>query len=323
MVKIPPESSTFPGRGVSIKGVFYTRKTRKGVAIVRWPRQRPTPATAGEADSRKLIALAARVTTYMTPQEQDFARQVSNVTKLLPRDFLMLALFQRIGTFVGRDGKKRYSVAAMQDVSELLDALGQIEGMILYRDGTWWTGLAIGEANQVLSVSDEGLPAWIDLVQGSNGLEAFTMPPITPTLNTGLFGTGAFAGRSTYLPAGTVVNGVRVWCQNPNGPHTIGAALYAADGSTLDMGGGVKLAESPTAALALGLNSLPFTSQWTAPVSAFYWFGIGITGTGNSYFGAGDFARNNEYFTGVSFPLPNPAPSTTASSSVNTNWWLY
>lgn len=179
MVKLPPDSAMFPGRGVALKGLFYTRQGRKGPVLVRWPRRQPTPRNALEADRRKLIAVAARVTTYMTPQEQAFSRQVSAVTKLLPRDFLMLALFTRIGVFIGRDGTKRYSMAAMQDVSDLLDALGQLEGMVLYRTAQWWTALPPGLPTMVLTIGDDGLPSWV-FPSGGGGAGGWKDVPLQP-----------------------------------------------------------------------------------------------------------------------------------------------
>jgi len=312
-----------PFRGAALRGSFYTREVNGRLYVARWPRTQKTARTSREADNRRLLALAASITKYMSAQEQQFARELAAATKLSARDLLMISLFNRLGVVVLRDGRKIYTMASIQDVSAILDALGQTPGDVLYRGETWWGSLPIGEAHQVLTVTDDGLLAWTDNLAPTTGLEAFQMPHLTPTLTTGLFGTGAFAGRSTWLPAGTVCNGVRVGVKTLNGAHTIRAGLYAADPTNLDMGGGALVAESASTALALGIMSLPFSAAYTVPADGWFWFGVGITGTGNPNLMAGDYARANEFFAGVTFPLNNPAPATTASSSVNSFWWLY
>jgi len=323
MVRIPPESVMFPGRGVSLRGQFYSRQVNGQYYFSKWPRRQPTPRNAKEADRRKLIALAANVTKYMSSQEQAFAADMSKRAKLLPRDFLMLALFGRLGVFVSKTGRKVYSMYAVQNVSEMLDALWQLKGGILVRGETWWEGLPAGAATQVLQMNTDGLPEWADIASGSNGLEAFTMPKMDPTLHTGLFGTGAFGGRSTFLTANTEVQGMRCWVQDPNGAHSIRAGLYLANPSGFGLSGGALAAQSNTQALTLGYNTLPFTAPYTVPADGWYYFGPGITGTGNVWFGALDYAASNHFWTSVAFPLPSTAPTATQSTSVNAGWWLY
>jgi hypothetical protein len=308
---------------VSIRGRFYTVVIGDQVIVKKWPRRQPTPRTKAEGDNRTLLAKAARFTAYMSSGAQTFARELAKESKLLPRDFLMIALFNRIGYPIFSDGRKVYSMAAMTDVSNLLDAIGQVEGDLMFRGPVWWERLPIGEALQVLSIDADGHFYWADNLAPTTGLEAYQMPHLTPTLTTGLFGTGAFAGRSTWLPAGTIVNGVRVGVKTLNGAHTIRAGLYSADPTNLDMGGGTLRAESATISLALGLMSLPFAAAYTVPADGWYWFGVGILGTGNPNLMAGDFTRPNEFWVTVTFPLPATAPATTASTSVNSFWWLY
>jgi hypothetical protein len=57
-------------------------------------------------------------------------------------------------------GRKIFSVAAYQDVSLLLDAIGQIPGMVLFRDQDWWKALQPRLENDVLRLNADLKPEW-------------------------------------------------------------------------------------------------------------------------------------------------------------------
>lgn len=169
MAKIPPDAYALPARGTALRGLAYTQVRNGRMVWVRWPRKRPTAGSPENQTRRDNIALAARVSIYMDVHQQMFARKVSERGPLQPRDLLMAALFRRIGTVVTREGRKIYSMAAMQDVSDLLDSIGQVEGTILYRGPTWWMALAPGVPDQVLTVDADGSPAWMPSQGGGGG----------------------------------------------------------------------------------------------------------------------------------------------------------
>lgn len=159
-MKIPPESTGFPGRGVSLKGVGYSRWMNGRLYWSKWPRSQKSARTPREADARKLFAMAARATLYMSAQEQTFARDLAAATKLLPRDFLMICLFQRAFTLVRKDGTKVFSMASMQDISAVLDAIAQIENSMLVRGEAFWEALLPGTPGQALVIDGDGRPVW-------------------------------------------------------------------------------------------------------------------------------------------------------------------
>lgn len=150
----------FPGRGASLKGVGYTRNINGKIYWSKWPVSQKSARTAKEQASRDLFAVAARVTLYMSAPEQAFARELADETKLLPRDLLMISLFGRVGTVINPDGRKVYSMAALQDVSDLLDAIIQIPGAIIFRGPERWQGLTIGEEGQSLVVLPDDQLGW-------------------------------------------------------------------------------------------------------------------------------------------------------------------
>lgn len=169
MAKTPLGGSFGPRRGVSIRGRFYTVDTPNGVVIKRWPRPQPTPRTQAEADNRKLLAQAARATAYMSSGSQEFAREIAKRSRLLPRDMLLIALFNRLGYVIFPDGRKVFSMVAMQDVSALLDALGQTEGDLLVRGEDWWIRIPKGDPDTYLHIADDGSFEWATVGGGGGG----------------------------------------------------------------------------------------------------------------------------------------------------------
>lgn len=197
-MKIPPESSLWPGRGISLKGQFYTREMNGRLFASKWPKSQKAPRNAREADTRRLFKIAANVSTMMSAQEQAFARRLANESKLLPRDFLMIALFNRIGVVVLRNGRKIYGMPAIQDVSAMLDALWQTKGGILYRDTTLWAGLEAGDPGFVLTMGDDAVPVWAEAPSGGGG--GWTeLPPPTGATPAG-WALGAVGQYGSLLP---------------------------------------------------------------------------------------------------------------------------
>jgi hypothetical protein len=324
-VKIPPESVMFPGRGVSLKGSFYTRRINGQLFISKWPRKQPTPRTANEADKRHLLLCAALSTKYMSSQEQDFSRKVAKVTKLASRDFLMLALFGRLGTFVRRDGTKVFSMAAMQNVSDLLDALGQLQGMILFKGDPWWEGLAIGLEGEVLQVGPDGYPIWSP---GGTGLEGagpmFAPPVFSPPGGAATYNPGFMVGLPIMPGDDLTVHGIKIWITALGSGRTIQAALYSDN--AYNMTGGTLLASTAGLTPALGVNQLDFAVPAALNKNTFYWLCFNVTGgSGNLQLLNMDFPRNNYmYFTQGSTSLPSTAPTCTpGTGGYQFNWWAF
>lgn len=323
MVKTPPSQPLFPGRGVSLRGQFYTVNDKGQVVIRKWPRPQPTPRTQAEADNRALLAKAARFTAYMSAGSQQFAREVAAASKLLPRDLLMISLFNRLGYVIFRDGRKVYSMPAMQDVSDLLDALGQTPGDILIRGEDWWTYLPIGPENAVLAVGPDGLPIWSEVPGGGGGQEFLQVPRANPSVASAIYGGNAFAGRPIFPEVGTVLRGMKVWVTTMPAAHGIYAGLYdpATPGGVLT--GATLLVQGASQAMTLGLNVLPFAAPYTVTSQRWLWPGIIVTGAGNVNFASLGYAAQNSFFTQSTGTLPSTAPTATASTSNNGSWWLY
>lgn len=60
-------------------------------------------------------------------------------------------------------------------IAAMLEAIGQIEGSLLYRAVDRWRALKPGELGQVLAIGYDGMPGWYDpdnLPNGGSILEA-------------------------------------------------------------------------------------------------------------------------------------------------------
>lgn len=169
MPKVPGDIF-YPLRGAGLRGSHYVRHFRGQEVIARWPKPRGKARSAAQQQAQDDFAGACIIIKNMDPLAQAFAAAVAEDAPLLPRDILMWQLFGQAIYFVMPDGRKVFSMAAMQDVSLLLDSIWQQKGGILYRDGTLWKGLKAGTAGQYLRIDPAtGLPAYGDLPPPPHG----------------------------------------------------------------------------------------------------------------------------------------------------------
>lgn len=323
MVRIPPGNFLVPARGAIIKdlGVW---KTRRGQPVFqKMPPKQPVPRTFAEKVNRDTFAYSAQVAPLMDAYQQQFARELAKITQLLPRDFLFIALFGRVGTFVRSDGTKIYSMAAMQDVSVTLDAIAQLKGQIMVRGETWWEGVPSGAPGQVLKVQPDGSIAWSD-GGGSGGAQWWMeQPPLVPTTNSGIFGGNAFAAMPFYVEEATEVTGCRIWLNVIGTGHTGFAGAYSANPSTNGLQGGALLGQGTPQALVLGLNDFPFSSPVIFPAHTWVWAGPAILGAGNINTMAGMSSRSNAFFGQTTSTLPSTAGAASNGAGTNVTWWFY
>lgn len=312
-----------PFRGIALKGHFYSREVNGRLYFARWPRKQKTARTSREADNRKLIALAASITKYMSAQEQQFSREIAKATKLSARDLLMISLFGRLGVVVLRDGRKIFSMAAIQDVSAILDSLGQTPGDMFVRGETWWGVIGIGDENDVLTVGPDGEIIWRPVAASGGGLEWQQMPYLTPTVGTDQQGSNAFTARPFYCPAGVTINGVRAYIKTFTSGQTGTPGLYQANPSGLTMSAGARVADGPTVNLATGLISFPFTTPYTPSADEWLWGGVNLRGGTAVLVMNTNQQVNGQFFATSSAAIPNPAPTATDGATKGLTYWFY
>lgn len=150
-------------------GGLNRRPSFKGRVVVSSWKGRPRISIQPIREKKKLsdkqkeamakFSEAAELAKVCAPSQQLVAYELTNGTQYFPRDILYMAFYGRIATLILDGSTKVYSVAVKNDVSEVLDAIGQTPGDILYRAETGWQALPAGDNDTVLSMVD-GKPSW-------------------------------------------------------------------------------------------------------------------------------------------------------------------
>lgn len=190
MVKFSGDNPATPRRGYALKGVGYSQVREHRTVFAKWPRKPLTPPSEAQLHARALIKSAALICTIIDANQMNFSAMVAENTQLLPRDLMIIQLFGRAFRFLRPDGKVIFSMAARRDVSELLDAIGQLKGMMLFKGDDLWQALEVGIPNDVLQIDPvTGLPVWAPspVPSGAGSLLAQVNAIGTPTANTGGF----------------------------------------------------------------------------------------------------------------------------------------
>lgn len=174
-----------PIRLPSFRGQFYYRYWRGKLVVSAWPRHKYSNPSARQLAARQLMKEAAEAAKHVDPAQVAISYEYSHGTQALPRDLLYQSFYGRLGFIIETDEGRIYPMAALQDVSEVLDALGLNDGDILYRAENYWTAIPIGLEGQVLTVSPGGIPQW--QVAGGGGV-AFSGAAVKRTSNWSLAG---------------------------------------------------------------------------------------------------------------------------------------
>lgn len=159
----------------------------------------------------------------------------------MPRDLAISSMRGTMWTY-DAEGVRRYPMQAASKVSESLDVLAQVEGMMLVRSGSLWVPIAPGDTTgKVLTWNNATkLPTWED----AGGAGGFYTPP-----SVGDFTTGVNASGASFVQAPT---GPAVFIRpNPN--------------ATNRMNGFVKSLPSPPMTYILGCHWVGTTAQDAGP----------------------------------------------------------
>lgn len=146
-----------PGQAQRGRAIVYVQHGQ--TVIAPWPNRQPKTVSPRQLAAIDRFREAAYVIKRSDAFQQSEAAKLSEGTQMLPRDLQMQALYGRMGTYIELNGQRWYSVAAHNDVSEVLDALSYEPGTILFRGANWWTPIAPGSDGDVL-IWVEGLPRW-------------------------------------------------------------------------------------------------------------------------------------------------------------------
>lgn len=158
------------GVGPSMKGHFYSYERNGKLVLVPWPKKGKRFRSEAQEVAKRLFREACDGLKRMDAKFLNYARENVKGTPMLPRDALMAAGYGRGPTIQFPDGRRIYSMATRIDMSMLLDNIGDQEGAMLYRGpDEFWVTLPPGEANQFLSVDENGFPKWVTAPSSGGG----------------------------------------------------------------------------------------------------------------------------------------------------------
>lgn len=160
MSLIDNDPKRFPRRP-SFRGNLYLYIRHGQQVIASWPKKRPKkkhPITAAQNEEFRKTMQRIK---YLPGNVQKEHIRATQGLALLPRDTLTMMLYNRMCAIELNDGTRIYPMPARQDVSESLDVLAQIVGMILVRGPDFWQGLLPGSPGATLQMNDAGdAPEW-------------------------------------------------------------------------------------------------------------------------------------------------------------------
>ncbi len=139
------------GRHPSYTGRVMIDSFRGVLRVRKWPKKRGTPRSALQRWWVDWFVQANLLAKYADPMSQARAIEMSKDSGMYPRDVLLKAMRGRLYFWSTTDGWKWYSMAAVMDVSNSLDALAQTVGDVLVRATDRWRAPPAGAAGQVLT----------------------------------------------------------------------------------------------------------------------------------------------------------------------------
>lgn len=167
-------------RRPSFKDRFYIREWRGKQIVQAKPRR-----GRKELSERQQIAVdkfkqAAILAKTCAPSQQITADALTKNTQFFARDLIYMAMYGTLAAIQLDDGRKLFSVAANQNVSDLIDALAQRVGEMLFRNVDGWEPIPVGEPDDVLTFRD-GRPQWLPASGGGGaGIRSIRLQRDTP-----------------------------------------------------------------------------------------------------------------------------------------------
>ncbi len=156
-------------RMASIRGRIMIDTVRGVLRVRKWPKKRGPPKSALQRFWIDWFTQANLLAKYADAESQRRAIQMTKDTGLYPRDVLLSAMRGRLYTWADETGWKWYPMAALQDVSDALDILGQTIGDVLVRAVDRWRPAADASDGFVLThKGPNDAPVW-QLPSGGGG----------------------------------------------------------------------------------------------------------------------------------------------------------
>lgn len=155
-------------RRASFKDRFYFREWRGKIVVASKPGPRKRPLSERQQTAVDKFKQAAVLAKLAAPSQQIVADELSAGTQFFARDLIYMAMYGTLAHIQMPDGRKLFSVAALTNVSDLLDAIAQLEGQMMFRGTDTWEPIPAGEEEFVLTWR-EGKPLWLPASGGGGG----------------------------------------------------------------------------------------------------------------------------------------------------------
>lgn len=134
------------------RGSFYTRMTRWGAVIQKWPRPAGKAKTPYQRFHQGQFGLAAYYAAGPEGHQLASAIELAKGVQMVPRDFLTMAALGRQMAVTLEDGTKLVpGVMATSNPNYILDLITTTVNSVLYRASSGWLGVAPQADGQILS----------------------------------------------------------------------------------------------------------------------------------------------------------------------------
>jgi len=135
--------------------------TRGSIRIRAWPKKRPGARHPTNEFWTQWLKAVTYLYRYQPASIQAQMQRDTKGTIWMPRDIFIAAARGRAWLLTDPDGRSYYPMAYVEDVSDSLDAIGQLPGMMLFRGTDLWIPIQPGSPGDSLKyVSDADPPEW-------------------------------------------------------------------------------------------------------------------------------------------------------------------
>lgn len=335
--RIPREGTRLP----SLHGVAIIDEVRGALRIRPWPHPQGAHRSPNSQYWTNWLRAASYVYKFQPAKFQSQLQAATKGTVWMPRDIFISALRGRAWA-LKTEGRTYYPMAAINDVSDLLNVIAQFPGMMLYRGANLWVPIEPGENGKILTYHDEETPpTWETLPTPPEGA------PARPPFKSGRYYTATYLSSITansattanqifafpfYVPTLTTFDRIAIWVGTAT-PGNVRLGVYADNGGTpeggtllLDSGG---LSTSTTGKKEATIN-LTLQPGWYwlchLPSATPSFWNITIVNA-TTHLGTSDPSveppHNRVRIAQAYGPLPNPFPaSPTIESGILHAVWL-
>ncbi len=167
-------------RGASYRGRIMIDSVRGTLRVRRWPKKRGPPRSPLQRWWVSWFIQANLLAKYVDGMQAARFIEMTKDSGLYPRDVALMAMRGRLYNWADETGWRWYSMAAIGDISESLDVLGQTIGDILVRAADRWRPIPAGNVGDVVTKSAPGLPPVWQAPSGGIVQAELAESPISP-----------------------------------------------------------------------------------------------------------------------------------------------